>query len=250
MVVEVLQALPGRPITGERVVRPDGTISLGFYGDVVVLGLTRDQIKIKVIDQLRRYLSDEMLGLRVTDPRTNKVESRTPLQSDRVFIDDMVGLDTWKHPTWPAADGKVQVGQIIAVEVLKEPLPGRPITGQRMVSPDGTINLGFYGTLPVAGLTRDQIKVKIIELLRSKFADADLGLVRELNGVAQPVAPADSASVYVDDVIARPGPNMSDEVKRLTERVNDLAKELDKARGVIWHVPERAPREPVATPAP
>ena len=40
IVVEVLEALPGRPITGERLVRPDGTISLGFYGDVHVRGLT------------------------------------------------------------------------------------------------------------------------------------------------------------------------------------------------------------------
>ncbi len=32
LVIEVLEALPGRPFTGERVVRPDGTVSLGFYG--------------------------------------------------------------------------------------------------------------------------------------------------------------------------------------------------------------------------
>jgi polysaccharide export outer membrane protein len=36
LLVEVLEALPGRPIFGERLVRPDGTISLGFYGDVYV----------------------------------------------------------------------------------------------------------------------------------------------------------------------------------------------------------------------
>ncbi len=40
IIVEVLEALPGRPITGERLVRPDGKISLGFYGDVYVAGLT------------------------------------------------------------------------------------------------------------------------------------------------------------------------------------------------------------------
>src|SRR5438552_3278658 len=34
MIVEVLEALPGRPISGERLVKPDGTISLGFYGDI------------------------------------------------------------------------------------------------------------------------------------------------------------------------------------------------------------------------
>src|SRR5580704_6531926 len=45
MIVEVLEALPGRPISGERLVRPDGAISLGFYGDVYVAGLTVPEIK-------------------------------------------------------------------------------------------------------------------------------------------------------------------------------------------------------------
>src|SRR4051794_3792677 len=47
LLVEVLEALPGRPITGERLVRPDGSISLGFYGDVHVQGLTIRQAKEK-----------------------------------------------------------------------------------------------------------------------------------------------------------------------------------------------------------
>ena len=61
--VEVLEALPGRPITGERVVRPDGTITLGFYGDVHVAGLTLPQIKLKILLHLRKYLHDEVLGI-------------------------------------------------------------------------------------------------------------------------------------------------------------------------------------------
>jgi protein involved in polysaccharide export with SLBB domain len=63
IVVEVLEALPGRPISGERLVRPDGKISLGFYGEVDVAGLTIEQAKVKIIKQLRRYLEDETLGL-------------------------------------------------------------------------------------------------------------------------------------------------------------------------------------------
>ena len=67
LIVEVLEALPGRPITGERLIRPDGTISLGFYGDLNVEGLTTTQVKEKVILHLRRYLNDEMLGLWALD---------------------------------------------------------------------------------------------------------------------------------------------------------------------------------------
>ncbi len=65
IIVEVLEALPGRPITGERLVRPDGTISLGFYGDIHVRGLTTNQVKVKIVHHLRKYLIDDVLGLRV-----------------------------------------------------------------------------------------------------------------------------------------------------------------------------------------
>ena len=35
--IDVLEALPGRRLEGVKKVRPDGTISLGFYGDVFVV---------------------------------------------------------------------------------------------------------------------------------------------------------------------------------------------------------------------
>ncbi len=73
LIVEVLETLPGRPISGERLVRPDGVINLGFYGDVYVRGLTLAQIKVAIIKRLRTYLDDRILGLR-WDP----IEVETP----------------------------------------------------------------------------------------------------------------------------------------------------------------------------
>ena len=61
--IEVLEALPGRPITGERLIRPDGTITLGFYGDLYVAGLTTTEIKEKIVIHLRQFLNDDTLGL-------------------------------------------------------------------------------------------------------------------------------------------------------------------------------------------
>jgi protein involved in polysaccharide export with SLBB domain len=63
IMVEVLEALPGRPITGERLVRPDGKITLGFYGEVEVAGLTPAQAKEKIVLLLREFLTDDSLGL-------------------------------------------------------------------------------------------------------------------------------------------------------------------------------------------
>ena len=83
--VEVLEALPGRPITGERLVRPDGTISLGFYGEVFVAGLTLTEVKEKILLHLRQHINDEVLGLAAE--RDGKVEQIQPKDSTRIYVD-------------------------------------------------------------------------------------------------------------------------------------------------------------------
>ena len=61
--IDVLEALPGKPISGDHLVRPDGTVSIRYYGDVHVRGLTLDQAKTKIVLHLRSYLNAETLGL-------------------------------------------------------------------------------------------------------------------------------------------------------------------------------------------
>ena len=85
IVVEVLEALPGRPISGERLVRPDGKINLGFYGEVSVAGLTTTQLKEKVVLHLRTLVDDEKLGL--TREVGGQPITIPPGQTNRVFID-------------------------------------------------------------------------------------------------------------------------------------------------------------------
>ena len=77
LLVEVLEALPGRPISGERLVRPDGKISLGFYGEVYVAGLTVTEVKEKIVLHLRKYINDEILGLIEIDPDTGDAKRDT-----------------------------------------------------------------------------------------------------------------------------------------------------------------------------
>lgn len=95
VLVEVLDALPGRPISGERLVRPDGKISLGFYGEVYVAGLTMPEVKEKIVLHLRKFLTDQALGLVQTDslgepemdPKTKKPKMVEPKDSNTVFVD-------------------------------------------------------------------------------------------------------------------------------------------------------------------
>ena len=86
LLVEVLDALKGRPIQGERLVQPDGTISLGFYGRLYVSGLTLDQIKIKLLIHLRQYLSDEALGL-VEQAEGGEWKAVDPEKSAKLVVD-------------------------------------------------------------------------------------------------------------------------------------------------------------------
>jgi polysaccharide export outer membrane protein len=85
--VEVLEALPGRPIMGERLVRPDGTIGLDWYGSVYVAGLTPSEIKEKIVIHLRKFITDENLGLIGVDPKTKEYITVEPKNSDRVFVE-------------------------------------------------------------------------------------------------------------------------------------------------------------------
>ncbi|WP_165071488.1 polysaccharide biosynthesis/export family protein [Paludisphaera rhizosphaerae] len=87
ILVEVLDALEGRPISGERLVRPDGKISLGFYGEVYVAGLTTSEVKEKIVLHLRKYLTDDLLGLWEEDPKTQQPKPVEPRDTDRVFVD-------------------------------------------------------------------------------------------------------------------------------------------------------------------
>ena len=96
LLVEVLDAIPGRPISGERLVRPDGTISLGFYGDIYVAGLKVPQVKERVVRHLQKYLDDRSLGIieidnatgePKVDPASKKPIMIDPKDSATVFVD-------------------------------------------------------------------------------------------------------------------------------------------------------------------
>jgi polysaccharide export outer membrane protein len=89
LLVEVLEALPGRPITGTRLVRPDGTITLGWYGDVYVAGLTLKEAKAKIVEHLRQHITDETLGLveYPADGSGGDAVIIDPDKTDRVYVD-------------------------------------------------------------------------------------------------------------------------------------------------------------------
>jgi polysaccharide export outer membrane protein len=66
-------------------------------------------------------------------------------------------------------------GKPILVDGTK-PLPVQPVTGQFQVRIDGTVGVGFWGSVPVSGLTLDQTAEAIRQHLLRNKALIDLGL--------------------------------------------------------------------------
>ncbi|MEW4531515.1 polysaccharide biosynthesis/export family protein [Maioricimonas sp. JC845] len=54
--VRLLDIGAPQPVAGEHLVRPDGTVSLGVYGEIPVAGLTLSDVKLAVEHHLSRYL--------------------------------------------------------------------------------------------------------------------------------------------------------------------------------------------------
>jgi polysaccharide export outer membrane protein len=57
----------------------------------------------------------------------------------------------------------IEAPDILLVEAPA--LKDQPVRGQHLVRPDGTINVGIYGSVQVAGLTLDQARAAVAELL-------------------------------------------------------------------------------------
>jgi polysaccharide export outer membrane protein len=87
----------------------------------------------------------------------------------------------------------------------QRPLPDQPISGQHLVRPDGSINLGRWGTLAVSGMTCDQIAKAIREKVTRSESFQALKLAPEAFIVVVDVAAYNSKAFYVVVNEFRPG---------------------------------------------
>src|SRR5262245_24913132 len=72
----------------------------------------------------------------------------------------------------PAEPYIVEPGDVLLVQPASLDSPVR-LPGDQPVLPDGTIQLGKYGRLPVAGKTVDQIEADVNALIKSKEKEDD-----------------------------------------------------------------------------
>jgi protein involved in polysaccharide export with SLBB domain len=63
--IEILKALPDRPVPPRALVRPDGSISLGLYGSVRVTGMTLDQAAATIEQHLAATIKNPKVSVDV-----------------------------------------------------------------------------------------------------------------------------------------------------------------------------------------
>ena len=181
--VEVLEALPGRPITGGHLVMPDGTITLGFYGKVHVRGLTLEQAKVKIILHLRTMIADHVLG----------IEKINEFGFNDRALDEM--------PRVPEA-GQPPIGPFL-------PPPVFPVPGD--VPPPGlNVKPTAAETSPVAppagqasGKVFDRSNSQSQPLIAPKRISRESELVQVQAEPAAAEAPTDPQSTLIDPVLSR-----------------------------------------------
>ena len=80
--------LSPQPITGQHLVRPDGTVNLGVYGSVSVAGLTTDQAK----EAVRRHVYEQLKSLNAT---SGGKTTPAPDDPNKLFVAvDVVGYNS------------------------------------------------------------------------------------------------------------------------------------------------------------
>lgn len=162
LAIDVVNALPGRPISGEYLVRSDGTISLGIYGKLHVRGLTLDQIKLKLLLHLRTYLTDSALGLIAPVEDAARADfyalSPTPMNG-QMFDPDRVELPALPAEPARRLDAPPAVDKL-PTKAAPNPLP-RPRTSDRVApgtrrrSTRVTARLGTKRQLPKVQVPAD-----------------------------------------------------------------------------------------------
>lgn len=93
----------------------------------------------------------------------------------------------------------IQTPDVLNIELLLG-LPERPLSGEFTVRPDGTVNLGYYGSIKLDGLSLERAKFKIIVHFRDYLTDFALGLWKENPETGEMifVDPSKSNNLYVD----------------------------------------------------
>ena len=140
-----------------------------------------------------------------TDSDPPLVPAPTPVDTSRLHPEPVVGAPVFGHGSpAPHELGKVNLPpyvieppDILLIEASPEKKLDQPIAGQHLVRPDGTVNLGYNGSVRVSGLTLDEAREAVYRHLLDRLKEADPGNDLKPNKVNVDVIAYNSKVFYV-----------------------------------------------------
>jgi protein involved in polysaccharide export with SLBB domain len=118
------------PIRGEHLIRPDGTVSLGMYGNVSIAGMTLPMVKRTLTEHLGQYLKGCSVEVEVAEYNSRwfyvistgsgpDSVSRFPSSGNETVLDAVAmvgGFAGEERKVWVARPGPGEVDQILPVD--------------------------------------------------------------------------------------------------------------------------------------
>lgn len=137
-------------------VRPDGRITLPLIGELVVEGLTTEEMTRLVTDRLKEYFADPVVTVSLEE-----ISKTRPPRARGEPSAEAAGRASEKPPY------RLGIGDALEVVVWKNPDVSRKVA----IRPDGRITLPLVGEIYVEGMSTEQMTVVVTEKLRAYFTD-------------------------------------------------------------------------------
>lgn len=141
LTVELLKSMPDRPLVGERLVRQDGTINLGFYGELKVAGLTIQEAREKVKEHLAQFIRNPIVNLDVYSYNSKAVYV---VADGAGYGNQTVRLPCTGNET--VLDAIAQIGGLPPVAMKQKIWVARPGCGILPVDWNGIVKKADYST--------------------------------------------------------------------------------------------------------
>ncbi len=153
--VTLSQSRALQQISGEHLVRPDGTIALGTYGSVYVAGMTLEQAKLSIEQHLSQFLLDPEVSIDVLAYNSKvfyvifdgggqgEQVTRLPITGNETVLDAMSALGGVpaigsQQKIWVARPGPADLGcdQILPVDWKAIAMGGNTATNYQLLPGD------------------------------------------------------------------------------------------------------------------
>ncbi len=153
--VSLSQSRALQQISGEHLVRPDGTIALGTYGSVYVAGMTLEQAKLSIEQHLSQFMLDPEVSIDVLAYNSKvfyvifdgggqgESVARLPITGNETVLDAMSSLGgvpaiASKQKIWVARPGPADMGcdQILPVDWKAIAMGGDTATNYQLLPGD------------------------------------------------------------------------------------------------------------------